>query len=157
MNMCWLKLTIQLSYYSYIFLWMAFWHCSLSFPRLEKRKLKKLIVRNVLKSIICLGFADFSELLVFTSMIVVDVYVRYIAFTSFFSNFRFINCWILNFQISKPVKKNALSSVVLIRFYFLWYYYSNNIKGNFLTVSPQSMQLLFQLQKVGHKMHWGFR
>lgn len=136
---------------------MAFWHCSLSFPRLEKSKLKKLFVMNVLKRIICLGFADFSELLVFTSIIVVDVYVGYIAFTSFFRNFRFINRWTFNFRISKPVKKNALSSVVSIRFYSVWYYYSNNIQGNFLTVSPQSMQLLFQLEKVGHKMHWGFR
>lgn len=136
---------------------MAFWHCSLSFPRLENRKLKNLIVMNVLKRIICLGFADFSELLVFTSIIVVDVYVGYIAFTSFFRNFPFINRWIFNFRISKPVKKNALSSVVSIRFYSVWYYYSNNIQGNFLTVSPQSMQLLFQLEKVGHKMHWGFR
>lgn len=145
--MCWLKLTIQLSYYSYILLWMAFLHCSLSVPKLEKSNLKKLIVRNVLKSIICPGFADFSELLVFTSIIVVDIYVGYIAFTFFLSNFRLVNCWILNFRISKPVKKNALSNVVSIN------YYSNNIQGNFLTVSSQSMQLLFQLEKVGNKMH----
>lgn len=100
-----------------------------------------------MKSIICLGFADFSKLLVFTSIIVVDIYVGYIAFTFFLSNFWLVNCWILNFRISKPVKKNALSSVVSIRFYSLWYYYSNNIQGNFLTVSSQSMQLLFQLEK----------
>lgn len=117
--MCWLKLTIQLSYYSYILLWMAFLHCSLSVPKLEKSNLKKLIVRNVLKSIICPGFADFSELLVFTSIIVVDIYVGYIAFTYFFSNVRFINCWIFNYRISTTVKKNALSSVVSIRFYSL--------------------------------------
>lgn len=152
-----MKWSIQLSYCSYFFLWMVFWHCSLSFPRIEKRKLWKLIVWNILKSIICLGFADFSKLLVFTSIIVIDIYVGYIAFTFFLSNFRLVNCWILNFRISKPVKKNALSSVVSIRFYSLWYYYSNNIQGNFLTVSSQSMQLLFQLEKVGHKMHWGFR
>lgn len=117
--MCWLKLTIQLSYYSYILLWMAFLHCSLSVPQLEKSNLKKLIVRNVLKSIICPGFADLYWFLVFTSIIVVDIYVGYIAFTYFFSNVRFINCWIFNYRISTTVKKNALSSVVSIRFYSL--------------------------------------
>lgn len=107
---------------------MALWHCSLSFSRLEKNKLKKLIVRNVLKGIICLEFADFPELLVFTSIIVVDIYVvGCLDFTSFFSNVCLVNWLILFFWISKTVRKKCFAS---INFYSLWYNYSIKILGN---------------------------
>lgn len=93
------------------------WQCILSFPRLEKKNmLTELFVRYVLKSIICLLFADFPELLVFAFINVVDITVGYLAITSFFSNVRLVNCWMFKFRIPKTSGKKELSNIVMIVF-----------------------------------------
>lgn len=82
----------------------------------KKNMLTELFVRYVLKSIICLLFADFPELLVFAFINVVDIIVGYLAITSFFSNVRLVNCWMFKFRIPKTSGKKELSNIVMIVF-----------------------------------------
>lgn len=58
------------------------------------KSLNIMIISYVLKSIVCLSFAKFSELLVFTSIILVDINVGYLACTIFLNIVRLMNFWL---------------------------------------------------------------
>lgn len=58
-----------------------------------------MIISYVPKSIVCLSIAKFSELLVFTSIILVDINVEYRACTIFLSIVRLMNYWLSSFRI----------------------------------------------------------